>query len=105
MKPFTEFRPGILEETVINKVDVKTNLLTEKVMYLAMCCKIIYNNNFYFYLFFILFFNKIIISLASYQNVHQRYDVIFTSQVYGKRYSAVKKGKCQRGCCFKRSQN
>ena len=51
MKPFTEFRPGILEETVINKVDVKTNLLTEKVMYLAMCCKIIYNNNFYFYFF------------------------------------------------------
>ena len=27
MKPFTEFRPGILEETVINKVDVKTNLI------------------------------------------------------------------------------
>ena len=44
MKPFAEFRPGILEETVINKVDVKTILLTEKVMYLAMCCKIIYNN-------------------------------------------------------------
>lgn len=97
MKPFTEFRPGILEETVINKVDVKTNLLTEKVMYLAMC--------FLFLFFFILIFNKIIISLASYQNVHQRYDVIFTSQVDGKRYSAVKKGKCQRGCCFKRSQN
>ena len=52
MKPFTEFRPGILEETVINKVDVKTNLLTEKVMYLAMCCKIICNNNFYFYFFY-----------------------------------------------------
>ena len=89
MKPFTEFRPGILEETVINKVDVKTNLLTEKVMYLAMCCKIIYNN----------YITCII------PNVHQRYDVIFTSQVYGKRYSAVEKRKCQRGCCFKRSQN
>lgn len=45
MKPFTEFRPGILEETVINKVDMKTNLLTEKLIYLAMCCKIIDNNH------------------------------------------------------------
>ena len=44
MKPFTEFRPGISEETVINKVDMKTNLLTEKLIYLAMCCKIIDNN-------------------------------------------------------------
>ena len=37
MKPLTEFRPGILEETVINKVDMKTNLLTEKLIYLAIC--------------------------------------------------------------------
>ena len=89
MKPFTEFRPGILEETVINKVEVKTNLLTEKWCIWLCAAKL----------------SIIIISLASYQNVHQSYDVIFTSQVYGKRYSAVKKGKCQRGCCFKRSQN
>ena len=105
MKPFTEFRPGILEETVINKVDVKTNLLTEKVMYLANCAAKLSVIIIFIFIFFFLIFNKIIISLASYQNVHQRYDVIFTSQVYGKRYSAVEKRKCQRGCRFKRSQN